>query len=286
MRNLLLFIRRYFVLFAFLVVQLICWILLVKSNETHEALFAANSNEVTGWTMRQYNQVQYYFNLKRTNAALVQENARLNSMVQFMKAAAFDSATTFFTDTTYRDTLGRNRQFTFLPAKVVNNNLNNENNYITLFRGSNQGVSTDMAVVGPAGVVGRVIAVGPNYCRVMSLLNHLSRVAAVLKKDNYQGSLEWDGEDPAYLTLRNVPKSAKVVKGDSVLTSDLSGSFPPGLMIGTVSSIQTQAQSNFYTLRIRSATNFYTLQYVYLVKNAYWNEQQQIETVTPITSPR
>lgn len=286
MRNLFLFIRRYFVLFAFLVVQLICWILLVKSNETHEALFAANSNEITGWTMRQYNQVQYYFNLKRTNAALVEENARLNSQLQFIKASQFDTSATAFTDTTFKDTLGRSRQFTFLPAKVVNNNLNNENNYITLFRGSNQGVTTDMAVVGPLGVVGRVIAVGPNYCRVMSLLNHLSRVAGVLKNQSYQGSIEWEGDDPAYLTMRNVPKSAKVAKGDSVLTSDLSGSFPPGLMIGTVSAISADQQSNFYTLRVKSATNFYTLQYVYLVKNALWAQQQAIETQTLTTTPR
>ena len=79
-----------------------------------------------------------------------------------------------------------------------------------------------MAVTGPQGIVGVVVAVSDNYSKVMSLLNRNSKVSSMLKKDNVTGSVEWDGNDPSYLTLKGIPRSAKVVKGDTVLTSNYS----------------------------------------------------------------
>ncbi len=94
-----------------------------------------------------------------------------------------------------------------------------------------------MAVVGPNGVVGTVVEVGDNFSRVMSLLHRNSKVSSMLKKGNISGSVEWDGKDPQYLTLRNIPKSAPVLKGDTVLTSTYSANFPSHLMVGTVAAI-------------------------------------------------
>lgn len=140
-----------------------------------------------------------------------------------------------------------------------------------------------MAVIGPQGIVGVVVETSPNISKVMSLLHRNSRVSAMLKKDNNSGSIEWDGNDPSILTLRNVSKSAKVVKGDTVVTSTYSANFPSHLMVGTVASIVEDPSSNFYTLRIRTATNFFNVQYVYLVENTRYAEQIQVET-TPMTN--
>jgi rod shape-determining protein MreC len=105
----------------------------------------------------------------------------------------------------------------------------------------------------------------------------------MLKKGLYSGELEWDGKDPSYLTLHSISKSSKVQKGDTVLTSNVSEklSFPAGLMVGTVAEIIPDPSSNFYTLKVKSATNFYTLQYVYLSNNLLAAEQQQLESKTP-----
>ena len=59
----------------------------------------------------------------------------------------------------------------------------------------------------------------------------------MLKKGNVTGSVEWDGTDPRFLTLRNIPKSTPVAKGDSVVTSRYSANFPPSIMVGTVDEI-------------------------------------------------
>jgi rod shape-determining protein MreC len=56
-------------------------------------------------------------------------------------------------------------------------------------------------------LVGTVIEVSDNYSLVMSLLHRNSKVSAMLKKGNMAGSVSWDGRDPRFLTLINIPKS-------------------------------------------------------------------------------
>lgn len=280
MRNIILFIRRFFTLVVFLVLQGICLAILVNYNKTYQAVFANAANEVTGRIDRQYNNIQYFFHLKETNRRLAEENVRLRNMLRENYEGA-DTGRIRHVDSSYRDTLGRVRMYTWLPAKVVSSSVSEENNYITLFRGKAQGVTPEMAVVGPEGIVGKVILVSENYSRVMSLLNHNSKVSAMLKKSGYNGIVEWDGKDSRYIIMRGISKSATVQKGDTVLTSNLSGNFPPGLMVGTVAEVQASQESNFYTLKVRSATNFFNLQYAYLVENNFYQEQKKLEAQTP-----
>ncbi len=111
----------------------------------------------------------------------------------------------------------------------------------------------------------------------MSLLNRNSKISSMLKKGNISGSVEWDGEDSRYVTLKNIPKSAKITKGDSVLTSTYSANFPSHIMVGTVQRISADPSSNFFTITVKTATDFYSIQYVYLVENVQWEEQRRLE---------
>lgn len=280
MRNIFLFIKQFFNLFLFLVLLGISLSILSKYNKSYEAFLGSQANEVTGYFDTKYNGIQGYFDLKKTNDSLAKDNVRLYNLLK----QSFDSPDTSHTlmvDSLVKDTLGQTRRFLFMDAKVVNNSVNEENNYITLYRGSKQGVEKDMGVIGPNGIVGRVILVSENYSRVMSLLNRNSKVSAMLKNERYTGIVEWDGKDAQYVTLRGIPKAIKIKKGDTVLTSNLSGSFPGGVMVGTVASITPDPSSNFYLLQVKTATNFYTLEYAYLINNLLWAEQKQLEAQTP-----
>jgi rod shape-determining protein MreC len=254
--------------------------ILVNYNQTYQAVFSNIANETTGKVGAQYNSVEYYFRLKKTNEELVAENAELRGLLK-QSFEGPDTSSVIKIDSLLKDTLGRVRKFRFLPAKVVNNNISDQDNYITLYRGSKQGVTTDMGVIGPQGIVGRVILVSDNYCRVMSLLNRNTKVSAMTKNGFYTGLADWDGKDPRYITLHNIPKSAKVKIGDSILTSNLSGSFPSDIMVGTVAAVQGDPGSGFYELKIKTATDFYSLQYAYLVDNVIWAEQKELEAKTP-----
>lgn len=280
MRNIIAFIRHFFNLFLFLVLMGVSLVILINYNQTYQVVFSNVANETTGSVGAKYNSIEYYFHLKKTNEALAAENAQLRGLLKSSFESP-DTSTVIKIDSLLKDTLGRVRKFQFLPAKIVNNDISNQNNYITLYRGAKQGAKVDMGVIGPQGVVGKIILVSENYSRVMSLLNRNTKVSAMLKNGFYTGLVDWDGKDPRYVTMHNVPKSAKVKIGDSVLTSNLSGSFPPGIMIGTVAAIQGDPSSGFFELKAKTATDFYTIQYAYLVNNMIWTEQKELEAKTP-----
>ncbi|HVX27004.1 MAG TPA: rod shape-determining protein MreC [Parafilimonas sp.] len=280
MRNIIAFIRQFFNLFFFLVLMGISLAILINYNQTYQVVFSNVANETTGKVGAQYNNVEYYFRLKKTNEALAKENAELRGLLK----SSFenpDTSSVIKIDSLLKDTLGRVRKFKFLPAKVVNNDVSDQNNYLTLYRGSKQGVTKDMGVISPQGIIGKVILVSDNYCRVMSLLNRNAKVSAMTKKGFYTGLADWDGKDPRYITLHNIPKSAKVKVGDSILTSNLSGSYPAGIMVGTVAAIGGDPGSGFYELKVKTSTDFYNLQWAYLVDNMIWAEEKQLESQTP-----
>jgi len=266
----------------FLIFQVLSISFLVKYNNTYEAAYSNTAHSLTGDIQKKYNNIQYFFDLKSTNKKLAEENAALRSALSMYVRGAdslhLDNIYTLM-DTTNVDSLGVIRKYHYFEAKVVSNSLTNENNFITIEKGSRQGVKKDMAVAGPKGIVGHVVAVSENYSLVMSLLNHNSRVSGMLKKSNMPGLIEWDGKYPNILTLSNIPKRTKLAKGDTVVTSNYSGNYPEGLTIGRVITIsQDDPSSNYYQIKLLSGTDFYNLQYVYVIKNDYINEQKTLES--------
>lgn len=279
MRNIFLFIRRYFTFLFFLVLQILALSFLFRYNKYHEAAFMGVANEVTGHISTRYNNIEYYFKLKRTNEELARRNEQLmNQLKQDYQGA--DTSRVQVKDTVAYDTLGHVRKYVWRGAKVVNNSVSLQNNYITIHRGEAQGVRKDMGVISSTGIVGTVINTSSNFAVVMSLLHRQSHVSAKLKRTGELGLVQWDGESPLYVTMVNVPKSVTINKGDTVVTSQYSYLFPEGIMIGTVADVVNDQSSNFFTLRLRPANNFYSTEYVYVVENTTKDEQKKLEEAT------
>jgi rod shape-determining protein MreC len=258
--------------------QAVALYMLFHYNRFHEAAFMGVASEVTGKISKQYNTVEYYFQLQKTNDLLIEENQKLRNLLKndFLPA---DTTTEMVVDSIKVDSLEQYRRYLYFPAKVINNSVTSQTNYLTISRGTNQGITKDMAVVSPAGVVGTVVNVSPNMATVMSLLHRQSRISASLLKTGETGSVEWDGKNPQLLTFRNIPKSAQPKKGDTIVTSRYS-TFPPGQPIGVIDEIITQAGSNFYLMKIKPSTNFFNIQFVYAVKNLQKEEQDALEKAT------
>ena len=278
MRNIFLFIRRYLNFLFFLLLQIIALSMLFRYNKFHEAAFMNVAKEVTGGIYERVNNTEYYFHLKRTNDSLVNENERLRNLLS-TNFESPDTSVVVVQDSVPYDTLGHYRKFLWRQAKVSNNSTSTQNNFITIHRGEKQDVRRDMGVVSGNGVVGVVVNTSANYATIMSLLHRNSRVSASLKKTGETGTVLWDGESPLYLTLTDIPKSAKVQKGDTVVTSPYATAFPPSV-IGTVYNIEEDQSTGFYTIILRPATNFFSLQYVYVVENLQAKEQKELEEAT------
>ena len=278
MRNVFLFIRRYFNFLFFLVLQVVALSFLFRYNKFHEAAFLTVATEVTGGFNKKYNNVEYYFQLKKTNDSLAKDNVRLHQLLKENYEAPGNDRK-LVADTFKIDSLKKIQKFYYMDAKVVGSTTALQTNYITIHRGSAQNVRPNMTVISSQGVVGTVINVSPNYSTVMSLLHRLFKVVVKLKNNNDRGIIEWDGLSPLFVTLKDIPKSVKVTKGDTVLTSPTS-SFPPDEMVGTVYEIVDDKTSNFYTLKIRPSTNFFNLEYVYVIDNLQYDEQKKLEDST------
>ena len=277
MKNIIGFIRQNFTFFIFLILQIVSLVTLSSYSKSHQTFFGGMTNQVIGDINTRYNNWSYFFSLKKTNALLTAENVALRNQLA-QNFVPLDTTKKLGTLILRKDSLEKTRKFYYYPAKVVGNTFTLQKNYITIERGALQGVKKDMAAISPDGsIVGIVIEVNDNYSKIMSLLHRNSKVSAMLKRDKIAGSIEWDGSDPYTLVLKNISKSAAPKIGDTVLTSPYSSNFPPQLMIGKVMSIVKDPSSNFLTLNVKAATNFFNLEYVYLVENKRMDEQKQLE---------
>lgn len=280
MRNIFLFIRRYFNFVFFVVMQIAALYILFHYNEFHEAAFMGVANEVTGRVSDKYNNVEYYFHLKKANEDLVKENEQLRNRLR-ENFESPDTTQRTITDSIPYDTLGHHRKYVYRAAKVVNRYLVFQNNYITIHRGEKQGVRKDMGVISPTGVMGTVVNTGENFAVVMSLLHNQSKISGKLKKSGEIGQVSWEGKSPWILKMENLPKSVAVVKGDSIVTSQYASyRFPQGILIGVVTEVLDDKASNFYTLHLKPATNFLNAEHATVVENLQVEEQKKLEEAT------
>ena len=111
---------------------------------------------------------------------------------------------------------------------------------LTLNKGSGHGVRLNAAVVCPSGVVGRVVAVGPDAARVQLLWDRDSGVGVRIERSRVTGVLsgQLGGQDVpgTELMMKYVPLHADVVVGDLVVTSGLDRIYPKGLVVGRVAA--------------------------------------------------
>lgn len=107
---------------------------------------------------------------------------------------------------------------------------------ITIDKGVRHGLMTNMAVMAPRGVVGRVVVPGPRSAKVQLLIDRNAAAGALIARSRAQGVVVGTGEST--LRMQYLSEVADVVVGDTVVTSGLDGIFPKGLAIGTVTQVE------------------------------------------------
>ena len=276
MRNLILFIRRFFNLILFLVLEIICVVLIARTNTLQGNDVMSSANSAIGLMYKKQNDVVYYFGLKMMNDSLLTENARLRQrLAQYMIYDTLkDTSVTRIIPGDSAHVV-KYAHYLYRTARVINNSVSSENNYVTINRGSQHGIKKNMAIISGTGVVGRVVHVSDNYASGLSVLSVKQQVSAKLK-DGTVGYVSWNGERPDVMVMKDVPQQIKVKKGDSVFTTSYSF-FPPNILVGIVYKTQSIKKNNLQLLHLRTATNFRNLQYVYVVENTMMEERRKLE---------
>ena len=280
MRNIFLFIRRFSVFILFLVLQAISLYFLFTYNRSHRAKGLGFAGGVTSYFNNKYNALEDFFTMQEENRRVHKLNDSLMNLLN-ANFVPVDSGVTVVHDSLTKDTLGKMRQYIWRSAQVLYSTAGSDKNYLQINRGSSSGIADDMGVFSSnGGLVGKVINTGKNFSEVMSLLNVVNKLNVQMKRTGSAGTLTWDGKSPKELTLLNIPKTDSVRKGDTVVTGNFSLSFPPGKMVGTVSTVLRDKSSNFFILKIKPAANLTDMQQVFVVENVNYNEQQLLDKQT------
>ncbi|MFV0365199.1 MAG: rod shape-determining protein MreC [Mangrovibacterium sp.] len=299
MKNLWKFLSRFSTFFVFLIFQFIAFGLMSRHTSLQSVRLVGSTIEVVGALHDVSSSWRDYFSLKSTNKELSQENARLHAELEYYKeryqdthqvdisaikeailVAQNDSSTVDtngdFSASVFNDT----SRFHFVSARVVNNSFRRANNFITLNKGRSEGVSEEMGVIGPDGVVGIITSVSANYSLGPSLLNSRWSVSTKIKNSKYFGTLAWDGKDPQYAQLHEIPFHVELYRGDTLVTSGYSDVFPEGIPVAVIDTFTHVNGANFLNISAKLLTNFQNLSYVTIVANKDADEIKQLSNTS------
>jgi len=302
MRSLLRFLARNYFFLLFLVLETISLTLVIRYNNYQNVRFFNSSTKVVARIYELFNSASSYFRLYQINSELAAENARLKNKLQQIIAPEETPPMNFLAspgninDSVSVDTPAANGplpadtllhrehtasrtpanplmidsinvRYRFIPAEVINNSINRQNNFITLNKGKKDGIRPEMGIVGPTGIVGIITHVSGHYSSGATVLNRRWRVSAKLKNSNYFGSLVWDGLSYQTAQLNEIPFHVELAAGDTIVTSGYSTVFPEGIMIGQIKKVDIGSGDNFYAIDVSLSTNFMTLTYVEVVED-------------------
>ena len=173
------------------------------------------------------------------------------------------------------------KRFDFVTAKVVNNSVSRFTNFITINKGSNEGIEPGMAVISPQGVVGKVKVTSDHFSVVTSVLNIDIMISGVMKRTGYFGTVQWDGDNAEFTKFNFIPRHVDPQPGDTIITSGYSGIFPEGILIGTIAEKSLRDGAPFYDLKVKLSQDFRRLTYVTVVKSNLLPELDSLEQKIP-----
>jgi rod shape-determining protein MreC len=158
-----------------------------------------------------------------------------------------------------------------LAAEVIASSPGVGSTVVSINRGQTSGVTPDLAVVTPAGVVGKVVAVYPQTAQVLLITDPSCGVGCMLEGSRTQGVLKGGGQDQCHLDY--VMDEENVPKGEPVLTSGLDQIYPKGLLVGYVVGAET---GNIYKhIVVKPAVSLSRLENVLVLLKSGASEQRQ-----------
>jgi len=249
---------HFFLLFVFL--EVISILLAVNFNKHHNTVYLSSANSIVGSFNSKFSNISAYLDLREKNEQLLKQNTELlnKSISSYISnIQVFDVKH----DSIY------SQQYRYISGKVVKNYIYNKHNYLTINKGLKNGVTPESGVVCPNGIVGIVSKSSDNFSNVISLLNIDLNISAKIKKNNYFGSLNWDGEDIHYAKLKEIPFHVNLEVGDTIITSGYSLIFPENILIGTISGFDKVKGGDFYDITVKLSTDFNNVNNIYIINN-------------------
>jgi len=237
MRSLLDFLVRHSYVFLFILLEILSLVLLFGFNDRQKEAFLTSANSMSGALFEWRSGVDGFFMVRKENAQLVEENTRLRNLLSAIADSQYvDMERTMSTEGV-------------VAARVIDNSVRKDDNYITINKGRRDGIEPGMGVYCADGVVGVIMVSGRRYSVVMPILNGSTSISCKKKGSDSFGFLEWSGGDPYVAQLRDMPYHSAVEIGDTIVTTGFSSVFRENVPVGTVASVERS--KNGYTLKVQ-----------------------------------
>ncbi len=182
-----------------------------------------------------------YDNLKTRYIETEKQNRRLEEILGFSEKAPY----------------------TLMPARVVGRDPSILSSTIVIDKGKRDGVTSNMPVISPNGIVGLVLTVSRESSRVMLINDKNSRIDVLIQDSREIGILE--GSTGGTIRLSYISSKAPVRIGDWVITAGVGDSFPKGLPVGEVVEVTKPVSELFQAIVVSPKTDLGNLEEVLLI---------------------
>lgn len=274
MKNLLDLLFRYYGFMLFVVLQAISISLVVTYNKYQQSKLVASSSHLVGSFLSYKSDVTKYLSLDEVNEQLASENARLRESSREYQALI----SSLSQDSSFAELNDLPTNYLYVQAKVINSSLNRPTNTLTLNKGMVHGIETDMAVIGPNGLIGIVTNVSDHFSSVLPSINMLFTASIKMVNTQHFGLLKWDSKNWRFSQIDDIAKHAKINIGDTIVTRGGSSIFPENILVGVVDTSYIPSGSNYHHIEVKLSTDFSNTSYVYVVKNQFKKEQLTLES--------
>lgn len=261
MKNLLQFLTRYSNFLIFLILEVVAFILITTTNHYQQSATWSAANKIVASIQYLTTNITDYFSLREENARLAEENAYLKTQMMLMNNA---SESVIERDSQY---IYSHLDWEYIPAKVIGLTTHKQHNYLTINKGSYDGITEDMGVVNQDGVVGIVSAVSERYALVVPLIHTEMNLSCRIQTNNYIGRTHWLGLNSSQLQLEDISRHVTVNKGDTIITSGLTPVFPSGILVGVVEQANLTNSDNYHHITLQIAVDYRKLSYVQVIHN-------------------
>jgi rod shape-determining protein MreC len=150
-----------------------------------------------------------------------------------------------------------------IGAEVIGQDPSSWFKSVTIDKGEKDGVQKGMAVVSPAGVIGRILKAAPHYAIVLLITDYNSAVDSIIQRTRAKAIVEGKGENRCQ--LKYLLRTEEVAVGDVVVTSGLGGNFPKGLMVGEIKKVDKKGHGVFQYAELVPSADLTQLEEVFVV---------------------
>lgn len=275
MDRFILFVKKIYVLLLFIILEVVALNFYANSTSYTRAILLTWSNSVALSLYDATSSVSNYLRLSQDNKELIEEVAQLRNQLELSRKLLSELDTSSWEDIGI-DSIGV--EYDYTAAEVVRNTISRQYNYMTINKGSRDGVVPNTAILSPNGaLLGYILTCSDKFSVGISILNKDFRGSGRIGNSDWYGPIHWDGANHEIVELTDIPKYAQLNRGDTIYTTKFSSIFPPDMTIGVIDSYELDA-SMLYRIKVRLFQHMAALNKVLLVKYNDAEERFELES--------